>query len=192
MNEPQTSLMLKEDARMNPPHIHTRLKPSLAQNKHLIHHLRVRFSSFCIVVFVKQTHVTRGNTGYHILILCHTVLRYPTPHKNLNASISQIQGSAMATRILDLIIDVELLNLENIILAFIKVQVLSRPGSHLGSTDTFANRFLSLQIDFSSKLFLDFLHKLLSHIVSGFFVRAWVQLRNIQCCDRVYDMNAAK
>src|SRR5215469_11085271 len=87
---------------------------------------------------------------------------------------------------------VDLLNMENITLIFIKLQVLSRPGSHLGSTDTFVNRSLPLQIDFSSKLFLDFLHKLLSHIVSRFFVSAWVQLGNIQCCDRVDDMNAAK
>src|SRR5215472_4191052 len=106
------------------------------------------------------------------------------PH-NINVFISRIQRSAAATI-------VDLLNIENIILAFIKLHVLSRPGSHLGSTDTFVNRSLPLQIDFSSKLFLDLLHKLLSHIVSGFFVSAWVQLRNIQCCDSVYDMNAAK
>ena len=77
-------------------------------------------------------------------------------------------------------------------LSWLKLQVLSRPGSHLGSTDTFVDRSLPLEIDFSSKFFLDFLHKLLSHIVSGFFVSAWVQLSNIQCRDRVDDMNAAK
>src|SRR5215472_10921656 len=114
---------------------------------------------------------------------------------NINVFIAQIQRflqrqpeSLIFYQLYRCRYKVDLLNLESIILA----QVLSRPGSHLGSTDTFVNRSLSLEIDFSSKLFFDFLHKLLSHIVSGFFVSAWVQLRYIQRCDRVDDMNAAK
>src|SRR5215467_11386602 len=118
---------------------------------------------------------------------------------NINVFIAQIQRflqrqpeSLIFYQLYSCRYKVDLLNIENIILAFIKLQVLSRPGSHLGSTDTFVNRSLPLQIDFSSKLFFDFLHKLLSHIVSGFFVSTWIQLRNIQCCIRVDDMDTAK
>src|SRR5215831_19982652 len=82
---------------MNRPQIHSRLKPSLAQNKHLIHRLRVRCSSFCSKLFLSHALVTQGNTGYHILIFVPrcAVLRCPTSH----------------------------------ILAYVQVQILSRPKS---------------------------------------------------------------